>query len=124
MRRFARMFRVALPALMVVMISAVGVQADELGGDGFAVPTAQPVTAPPPPWVELETRHVAAGVGVRWGSGQLLFEGESHAFTLKGVSLADAGISRMLAEGEVENLARIEDFAGRYVAVEIGAALG
>jgi hypothetical protein len=117
MRRIAQ---IAVFALAIAMVPMVGAQADEVGGSGFDVP----VTAPPPPYVELESRQVAAGVGFHWGSGTLSFEGRQHAFSVKGVSLADVGIARMIAEGEVENLTRIDDFAGRYVAVEAGVAAG
>jgi len=117
--------RIAVFALAAAMVPMVGAQADEIGGSGFAVPMEpQPVTAPPPPYVELESRQVAAGVGISWGSGTLSFEGQQHAFSLKGVSLIDVGVSKMIAEGEVENLARVSDFAGRYLAVEAGAAVG
>ena len=39
-------------------------------------------------------------------------------------SLGDLGVSRIDAEGVVANLEDVSDFAGRYVAVEAGAAAG
>jgi hypothetical protein len=117
MRRIAR---IAVFALALAMVPMLGAQADEIGGSGFDVP----VTAPPPPWVELQTRQVAAGVGFHWGGGILSFAGNQHPFTLKGVSLVDVGVAKMIAEGAVENLARLEDFAGSYLAVEAGVAAG
>jgi hypothetical protein len=122
MRRIAWIARTAACALALAMVPLAGVHADEIGGSGFSVP--QPVTAPPPPYVELSSRHVAAGIGFHWGGGTLSFEGRQHAFSLKGVSLLDVGTARMIAEGEVENLARLSDFEGRYLAVEAGAAAG
>ena len=119
--------RIAALALALALVPLAGAQADEIGGSGFAVPAPappQPVSAPPPPYVELESRQVAAGIGIRWGSGTLSFDGRQHAFTVKGLSLVDVGVARMIAEGEVENLERLADFAGRYVAVEAGATLG
>jgi len=115
-----RITQIALFALALAMAPMIGAQADEVGGSGFDVP----VTAPPPPYVELESRQVAAGVGFHWGSGTLSFEGRQHAFSLKGVSVADLGVARMIAEGEVQNLASLADFEGRYVAVEAGVAAG
>jgi len=122
MRRIAR---IAVIALALAVAPTFGAQADEIGGSGFDVPLEpQPVTAPPPPWVEFESRQVALGVGYSWGHGTLSFEGQQHAFSVKGVSVADLGVAKMIAEGEVENLSRIGDFAGRYLAVEAGAAVG
>ena len=85
---------------------------------------AQPVTAPPPPYVEIESMAIAAGIGARFGGGVLLVAGEEHPFTMKGLSLGDIGVSRIDAEGTVANLENVSDFAGRYVAVEAGAAVG
>jgi len=122
MRRIAW---IAVFTLALAMAPTFGAQADEMGGSGFDVPMEpEPVTAPPPPYVELETRQVAAGVGFSWGQGTLSFEGRQHAFTVKSLSLVDVGVSKMIAEGEVEGLTRVADFAGRYLAVEAGAAVG
>jgi len=122
MRRIAR---IAVFTLAMAMVPMVGAQADEMGGSSFDVPAdPQPVTAPPPPYVELESRQVAVGVGFSWGSGTLSFEGRQHAFSVKGLSLIDLGVSKMIAEGEVEGLASVSDFAGRYLALEAGAAVG
>jgi len=124
MRQIAR---IAVLAIALAVVPLAGAQADELGGTGFDVPmepAPQPVTAPPPPWVELESRQVALGVGFSWGRGTLSFAGRQHAFRVKSLSLVDVGVSRMIAEGEVEGLERVSDFAGRYLAVEAGAALG
>jgi hypothetical protein len=124
MRRIAG---IAVFALALALVPALGAQADEMGGTSFEVPmepAPAPVTAPPPPFVELESRQVAVGVGFSWGQGTLSFEGQQHAFTVKGLSLVDLGVSKMIAEGEVEGLERVSDFAGRYLAVEAGAAVG
>lgn len=88
-----------------------------------AAPEA-PVSAPPPPFVELESTAIAAGIGARFGEGTLLVAGEEHPFTVKGLSLGDLGISRISASGGVENLGNVSDFEGRYVALEAGAAVG
>jgi hypothetical protein len=90
-----------------------------------ATPAApQPVTAPPPPWVEIHSTAIAAGIGARFGEGTLLVAGQPYAFKIRGVSLGDVGISRLTAEGNVENLASASDIAGHYVALEAGAAAG
>jgi hypothetical protein len=90
-----------------------------------ATPAApQPVTAPPPPWVEIHSTAIAAGIGARFGEGTLLVADEPYTFKIRGVSLGDVGISRLTAEGNVENLASASDIAGHYVALEAGAAAG
>lgn len=114
-------------ALGLAALPTSDVRADEIGGSGFTVPEPAPpppVAAPPPPWVEMESRSVAAGVGFQWGGGLLSFDGRQHAFDVKGVSLGDVGVARLVHEGAVENLERLEDFEGTYVAVSAGAAAG
>jgi hypothetical protein len=84
----------------------------------------EPVSAPPPPFVELERNSIAAGIGFSWGGGTLSFEGRNYGFSVKGISLADLGVSKTLAMGDVHNLTDIADFEGSYVALEAGAAAG
>ena len=88
------------------------------------VPQAIPVTAPPPAYVELQRSSIGAGLGVSWGKGSLSFNGNNYAFSVKGVSVGDVGLAKMIAEGQVANLERLSDFAGTYVAVEAGATAG
>jgi hypothetical protein len=115
-----------------LMIPAAGALADDVGGDSViqiepqaaVVIVEEPVTAPPPAYVELESRAIAAGIGARVGNGVLLVNGQEHAFKVTGVSLGDFGISSLVGEGPVANLENIEDFGGHYVAVEAAAALG
>jgi hypothetical protein len=108
--------------------------ADDVGGNDVIMiqentatpaPAApQPVTAPPPPWVEIHSTAIAAGIGARFGEGTLLVAGQPHPFKIRGLSLGDIGISRITAQGEVQNMASASDIAGHYVAVEAGAAAG
>lgn len=90
----------------------------------IAVVAPEAVEAPPPPFVELESTAIAAGIGLSWGDGTLNYEGENHTFSVRSISLLDLGAARMRAEGPVENLASLADFEGRYVAVQVGAAAG
>jgi hypothetical protein len=125
---------VAIGAAFALVAVAVPVRADEVGGEDITMPMArppapavvveEPVKAPPPPFVTIESRTLAAGLGIRWGQGTLLFEGERYPFSLKGVSLGELGVSALEGEGWVRNLENISDFAGHYVAVEAGAAAG
>ena len=65
----------------------------------------------------------AVGVGATWGNGTLHFRGKDYAFRLRGVNVADIGVTKISATGNVYNLARVVDFAGNYAAVSAGAAL-
>lgn len=112
-----------------LLVLAAPLYADETPGGDMSMPAAaahaeEPVTAAPPAFVKLSSTSIAAGIGIHWGKGTLTVEGQQHAFSVTGVSLLDVGISTMNAEGSVENLENVADFAGRYVAVEAGAALG
>ena len=73
--------------------------------------------------VTMESRSIAAGVGVTWGDGKLTFKGKDHAFTINGLSVVDWGISRASAVGDVYNLTDVAKFAGTYVAAEAGFTL-
>lgn len=127
---------ITLGAAFFLVFAAASVQADVVGGEDVIIgqpPPAPPqramvmqqsVTAPPPPWVTIESKSLGAGLGISWGKGSLLFEGQRYGFSVKGVSLGDLGASQLSAEGGVRNLERLSDFAGHYVAVEAGAAAG
>jgi hypothetical protein len=131
-------FGLGLSLALAPMMSAQIAQADSVGDEEeIAVPAPipvapepvvvekqVPVTAPPPPFVELSRSSFGAGLGLSWGHGSLSFEGNSYAFSVKGVSVGDLGVAKMIAEGQVQNLARLSDFAGTYVAVEAGATAG
>jgi len=80
--------------------------------------------AKPSGTVQMESTSVAAGIGVSWGDGTLMYEGKPHTFTLSGLSVIDLGISKIAAKGNVFNLRKLEDFAGTYAAAEAGATLG
>ena len=140
MRVLGRVFAVAFAigvgaAVLSPFQTAV---ADEVGGEEIVVPPQTvaptpepvvvtkevPVSAPPPPFVELERNSIGAGIGLSWGDGTIYWEGEAHAFDVKGLRVGDLGLARMMGEGYVQNLERLEDFAGTYVAVEAGATAG
>jgi len=66
---------------------------------------------------------IAAGVGISWGDGQLHFKGKTYPFALHGLSVADVGIAKIDATGDVYNLQRVQDFPGSYVAVSVGTTV-
>ena len=65
----------------------------------------------------------AVGVGVSWGHGTLTFQGKDYPFRMRGLDIADVGITKITATGGVYNLQRVGDFAGAYAAASAGAAL-
>jgi len=74
--------------------------------------------------VTIESKSVALGVGVSWGDGPLSYQGKTHTFSVKGLSVVDVGVSKVSARGKVFNLKKFADFAGTYAAAQAGAAVG
>ena len=73
--------------------------------------------------VTMESRSIAAGVGVTWGDGKLTFKGKDYPFSINGLSVVDWGISRASAVGDVYNLTDVSKFPGTYAAAEAGFTL-
>ncbi len=64
------------------------------------------------------------GVGYTWGNGVLTYGGHRYRFSVKGVTVADVGFSRIVGHGRVYNLHRLQDFNGTYGAATGEATLG
>lgn len=73
--------------------------------------------------VSLESKSVAAGIGVSWGDGTLMFQNQPHKFSVKGLSVVDVGVSKVSAKGDVYDLTKLEDFSGTYVAAQASATI-
>lgn len=73
--------------------------------------------------VTIDTKSIAAGIGVSWGDGKLSVQGKEHSFSIEGLTLVDFGISKASAVGDVYNLTDVSKFEGNYVAGEAGFAL-
>ena len=73
--------------------------------------------------VIMESRSIAAWIGVTWGDGKLNFQGKEQPFSIDGLTLVDFGISKASASGEVYNLTDLSKFDGTFVAAEAGFAL-
>lgn len=123
--------RITAMTFALSLVPFASALADDIGADTVieieeetAVVMEEPVSAPPPPYVEFESTAIAAGLGARTGEGTLLVAGQEHPFRVRGISLGDLGISRISAEGPVANLEDLSAFEGHYVAVEAGAAAG
>ena len=74
--------------------------------------------------LNLQGGSVAAGVGVNWGSGHLLYKGKSFPVKVTGLSVADVGATKLTAFGNVYNLSKIDDFNGNYAGVGASGAVG
>jgi hypothetical protein len=86
--------------------------------------SATPEVRQPNGTIQVATKSIAVGVGVTWGDGTLTFKGKDHAFTVKGLSLTDLGIGEATVKGNVYNLGKLEDFAGKYTVTEPEVKLG
>ena len=73
--------------------------------------------------VTIESKSVALGIGVSWGDGKLSYQGKTHTFSIRGLSVVDVGIAKVSARGKVFHLNKLEDFAGTFAAAQAGAAL-
>jgi len=74
--------------------------------------------------ISLSADSVAAGIGISWGSGTLTYKGKTYPISVDGLSVGDAGISKISASGKVYNLNKVEDFNGNYTGVAAGATVG
>jgi len=71
----------------------------------------------------LEEKEFRLIIGGDEGKGVLTYGGKKYNFTLKGLSLGGAGIVSVHATGNVYQLKKVDDFAGRYTGVTAGAAV-
>lgn len=107
MSKFLSRFTLAL-FFMVMALASNAVAAEK------ATPSAK---------LTIESRSIAAGIGITWGDGKLNFKGKEYPFSIDGLTLVDFGISKASAAGEVYNLTDVAKFAGNYVAAEAGITL-
>jgi hypothetical protein len=80
--------------------------------------------SPPDAKVSMKGGVVAAGVGYKWGHGEINYRGQEFAFCIRGLSVGDVGAASLDARGAVYNLKTPEDLAGRYFALSGGFSLG
>lgn len=95
-----------------------------------AVMLAAPVAAqqgnlgPPTGAVSIRQLQVAFIGSGAVGGGTLKFRGRSYGITVGGLGIGGIGASRLTANGTVYGLNRREDFAGAYVQLREGWAVG
>lgn len=74
--------------------------------------------------VRIEQLQVAFIGSGEIGGGRLNFRGRSYGITAGGLGVGGIGASRVVASGSVYGLKRREDFAGAYVQLREGWAIG
>jgi hypothetical protein len=74
--------------------------------------------------VRIQQVQVAFIGSGQLGGGTLNFRGRSYGITAGGLGVGGIGASRLTATGSVYGLTRREDFAGAYVQLREGWALG
>ena len=105
-----------LPLLMIAWAVASGVAmtaGDTLAADDSEHPDAT---------LTLIGGTFAAGIGIVWGQGDLTYQNKTHHFRISGVTVIDAGIAEIEAEGQVYRLKNLADFAGSYTVTSAGAS--
>jgi hypothetical protein len=88
---------------------------------GQVLPTSADV---PDGVIELSGGSVAAGIGFRWGSGTLIFQGKRYPLKISGFSLASVGVTDYTAAGNVTGLRTAQDINGVFTSVAAGGTLG
>jgi len=76
---------------------------------------------PPSATFEFQGSQLRLIVGGGSGKGVLKFQGKDYPFTAKGLSAGGIGFNEVHAVGTAHYLQKIEDFAGRYTGVTMGA---
>jgi len=66
--------------------------------------------------IRLSEGSVAAGIGWSWGRGELSFQGKTYHVKIEGLTVAEVGITKAEATGNVYNLKSVGDLNGVYAA--------
>ena len=69
--------------------------------------------------LRLSGGSFALGIGFRWGSGTLTYQGKDYPVKVNGLSIGKVGMTGVSAIGEVFNLKHLQDFNGHY---DVGGA--
>ena len=64
--------------------------------------------------LRLSGGSFALGIGFRWGSGTLTYQGKNYPVKVNGLSIGKVGMTGVSAIGEVFNLKHLQDFNGHY----------
>lgn len=84
--------------------------------------TAQDLAnTPPSATLEFDGVQIRLLVGGSTGKGVLHFRGKQIPFTARSLSVGGAGVAEVHAVGDVHYLKNVDDFAGVYTGLTIGA---
>ncbi len=70
--------------------------------------------------VEMHVTHVGIGIGFTKGEGYVEYKGKHYRFKVTGLDAVGVGITTLNAEGDVYNMASLDDFPGTYYGAEAG----
>jgi hypothetical protein len=91
---------------------------------GTPVSAQERPTGPPAASVSIQQVQVAFIASGAIGGGTLNYHGKSYPITVGGIGIGGFGASRLTASGAVFGLENRTDFAGAYVQLRSGWALG
>jgi hypothetical protein len=91
---------------IVILLLALGVMT------GFT--QAATHESKPDATLRLSGGSFALGIGFRWGSGTLTYQGKNYPVKVNGLSVGKVGVTGSSAYGEVFNLKHLQDFNGHY----------
>lgn len=107
--------------IMIVRIAALLLSFLLASEAAYAQP--RPV-GPPSGTVRIQQLQVAFIGSGAIGGGTLRFNKQDHDITVGGLGIGGIGASRLTATGSVYRLTNVEDFAGAYVQIREGWAIG
>jgi hypothetical protein len=90
----------ALAGLMAVLVGSVLASEDKK----------------PDATLKLSEGSVAVGIGWSWGKGEITYMGKTHKFKVQGLTIAEVGVTKAEATGNIYNLKSLDDFDGTYAA--------
>src|SRR5262245_27018451 len=109
MKRLYRLGISVAALVLVILLAAALTRADDTASGTVSI---------------IESKTVAAGVGVNWGDGTLIYNSKKYPFSLKGLEVVGVGYADVKAEGTVSNLTQLSDFEGVYGSAEASATAG
>ena len=74
--------------------------------------------------VEFDVTSIKLIAGAQWGSGTLRYQGKDYPLKVKALSVGGVGYKEVKGSGNVYDLNRLEDFAGKYGGGTVGATAG
>ena len=111
---------ILLFSLVVAALPQVSFAQDSATQSQF---TAQDLQAPPDATIDFDAKQLRLIFGGAEGKGVLHFKGKDYFFTMQGATVGGIGYTEVQGTGTVHRLKKLEDFAGTYTGIGIGAAV-